>query len=248
MDDEAPCPYVHVCDARTASEMLVAAGGDCVWSSGPLDEHSLSSDELWVRFKDGSDVTEYGPLPPSTTAYEWQVPNVSAVSATIEIGAWDPTGYRWHALDSSDEPFTVVGLADLVHQELGLAQPVYPGGVVGLTRKVRNAGVVPVQNFSEHLALSPDDVCTADDPVFDALSIDDLQPGEVDESVYVVQIPPDIAPGLHYLCLILDPSDLVPEYDEANNASSRAVEILDPTLFTCDFESGTTSAWSSTMP
>ena len=88
MDDEAPCPYVHVVSPNGGES--VAAGGDVLveWNSMNVP----SSDELWVRFDSGAAIIEYGPLAAGTTSYTWTVPEVDTPSASLQVGAWNPAG------------------------------------------------------------------------------------------------------------------------------------------------------------
>jgi hypothetical protein len=105
MDEEPLCPYIHMVAPNGGEAYTVGNVVQVEWSSMNI----LSTDEIWVRLTTGGPWTEYGPLAPGTNTYSWTVPDVTAPVASMEVGAWTPTGFIWHALDSSDGSFSIIG-------------------------------------------------------------------------------------------------------------------------------------------
>lgn len=94
------------------------------------------------------------------------------------------------------------------------------GSNVIIENSVLNSGASTANNFFVNLYLSTDDVITTTDTLLASRSIVSLESGESDSALTSVVIPSSITPNNYYIGAVVDPDNMLPEMNEANNALS----------------------------
>ena len=99
---EDPCRYFHVSHPNDGQTLIAGNTYTVSWESMniPADE------DVYVYFDDGSSNTQQsGALDETATSWSWVVPNTATNDGKINVRAWD--GSSWTTSDYSDEAFTI---------------------------------------------------------------------------------------------------------------------------------------------
>jgi len=244
IDDEDKCTYIRVRDPNNGGSFTAGNSYIITWDRLNLP----AGDQLYVVFNDGSINHFYGPMSTSTTSYSWSVPNIPTPDGQIFVGSWDSGGGAYTVSDWSDSKFTVVGLPDLVKSVFTPPASAVQGESFSQYHSVRNQGTVTAGSFTVELRISTNDFCSSSDTLLSTRTVSSLGVGAFNGTTPTITIPAGQGVGTNYMCMMIDRLGSVAEFDETNNVTYTAINIIPSLIFEDGFESGNTSAWSSTVP
>ncbi len=240
-----PCEYIHVSSPNGGQTLYAGNTVSINWERMNIP----SGDDIKVVLWDGSTwIHLSGSLPSTATSYSWDIPNTPATGARIFVGSNTTGSSTWNASDQSDGTFTIVGRPDLTYSTYLPPAAADTGDTFGVFNRVRNDGVVASGAFNVDLRLSINTTCTTSDLLLERWFSGGLSPGALVSDVSSVSIPPGTPGGTQYLCMLVDSTGSVVEFDESNNSVYQAIAITHTTLFWDDFESGNVSAWTTSSP
>jgi CARDB len=240
-----PCQYFHVSSPNGGETLYAGNTFSINWERMNIP----SGDDIKVVLWDGAGwIHLSGSLASSATSYSWDIPNTPAAGARIFVGSNTSGSSTWNASDQSDATFTIVGRPDLTYATFLPPATADTGDTFDVLNRVRNDGVVTSGAFNVDLRLSTNTICSTTDFLLARWSSGGLSPGALVGDVTSVSIPPGTAGGTQYLCMLVDSSGIVAEFDETNNSVYQAIAIAHTTLFWDDFESGGVSAWTTSAP
>lgn len=242
---EPACIYLHQNYPIGGETFTAGQAVSMEWDSLNLP----ASDLLYFHVTDFASQDEwYGGFSTSLSAYTWNVPNFDG-TFSMYVGSWDGAAYS--AQDTSDSTFTINGLPDLDVTTFSGATTANSGDSFVISNTVTNIGPVTATGTATNtIRLSTDTVCDLFDVPLASRDISNLGAGASSSASTSVTIPANTATGSYYICMWADAFyNAIHEFDENNNAEHYAISITSVApIFSDGFETGTTSAWSSTAP
>lgn len=240
-----PCQYFHVATPNGGQTYTAGTTQTATWERMNIP----SGDEIHLWLWDGGTWRFLaGPLASTSTSRTWQVPNIPTTGARIFVGSQPSGGGDWKVSDQSDGTFTINALPDLEYLSFSPPSSAEAGDSFTVYNAVRNSGPVSSGGFNVEIRLSTNTICSTSDTLLATRSVPSLAASLTSSAFTGVTIPPSATVGTSYLCLMVDAGGTVPEFSESNNTTFAAITILEGPFFEDGFESGNTSAWSSTTP
>lgn len=134
-------------------------------------------------------------------------------------------------------PLSIDGAIDLVAVSLVAPPTVYAGQTVPLQYQVRNDGDVAVGNVDLRFVLSPDLTLALDDALLGQVIVPAVAAGATASGTVNVVVPDVASVGATvYFGLLVDPVNLSPESNEANNTAADDALVTGPDLVAVDLD------------
>lgn len=237
-----PCQYFHVSYPNGGQNLTAGTTILGTWESMNIP----SGDELFLYLWTGSSWHLLdGPLAGTTLSRSFTVPNIPTSGAQVWVGSrLSGDGDNWYAQDRSDTTFTITGLPDLANSSFSSPGILHQGESGIADNVVVNLGAVTSGSFSVEIRLSTNTTCSTSDTLLATRSSGSLGVGFTSGDETPITIPAGASTGSQYLCMMIDRTDAVDEFDETNNVATNPITIVE-SLFADGFESGNMTAWSS---
>ena len=154
--------------------------------------------------------------------HSFYAPTVASVELTVTYRAGD----GGEVVKTDKEQIRVLGCADLMFEEVSLAQPVEVGqgeSVTFLQAKMRNEGDVIETPFEVWVVLSDDDILDLEaDHVVLKRDFEGMESGQFGEVFFELsdqgfQVPEELPDGNYFVYLVADAGQVVNECQESNN-------------------------------
>ncbi|MBI3890864.1 MAG: putative Ig domain-containing protein, partial [Candidatus Wallbacteria bacterium] len=115
--------------------------------------------------------------------------------------------------------------ADLVAAGVAGPPTAQVGGTIGVSGVVRNQGNAPAGNFRVAFVLSSDTVISPADVPLGQLQLPGLAPSSQTTVTGSFLVPASLFPGGYFVGMMVDPDNVIPESNRANNAVAQATSM-----------------------